>query len=440
MLDRLLKSLHALPIVTDSKTGEQLAKTLVEHGKPDCPCFFGADPLPLLDDVDALVISPAVPIDSPLVQRALAMDIPVISELELGYLVSKGPVSAVTGTNGKTTTVTLLGHMLDAAGRANHICGNVGYPISDAVLAAGLGDDLIAEVSSFQLESTHAFHPRVAVLLNITPDHLNRHHTMDAYTRLKYRVFARQTAEDVAVLNADDPLCQAAQVHTRARVHWFSSAHKVNNGAFVSEDTIWLAQDGQEALVCRVQELLIPGQHNVMNALAATAAAGALAVPVPAIAHALRAFTGVEHRIEFVAEIDGVRYLNDSKGTNPESTMRAIEAMDRPTVILLGGQDKGTPFDQLAAAIRHSAFVRHAVLLGETAQEIGRCLSVEGFDSITHAASLQEAVLLARDLAGDGYTVLLSPACASFDMFEDYEQRGRMFKDIVRNLPGGQAQ
>lgn len=435
---RLLHALHAQPIVVDSKTEGQLAKTLVEHGRPSCPCFFDVDPLPLLSDLDAVVISPAVPIDGSLVREAAAKSIPVIGELELGYLASGSPIVAVTGTNGKTTTVTLLGCMLSAAGRTHFVCGNIGYPLSEAVCEAGDGDELVVEVSSFQLETTHAFHPRVAVLLNITPDHLNRHYTLDAYIKLKYHVFDRQTQGDIAVLNADDSLCFSAQRYTRAAIHWFSMFHPVADGAFTGDGTIWLARNGQYEAVCEVSELLVPGRHNVMNALAATAAAGAVGVSATAIAQALRSFSGVEHRIEFVTEIDGIRYLNDSKGTNPESTMRAIEAMDRPTVILLGGQDKGTPFAELASCIKRTRLIRHAVLLGETAQHIGQCLAQEGYGEVSYANSLGDAVHIARDHASDRYTVLLSPACASFDMFDDYEHRGRVFKDLVRQMTEGQ--
>ncbi len=434
---RLLQHLDAFPIVIDCKTQEQLAKTLGKHGTPGCPCFFGVDPLPLLSGMEAVVISPAAPINAPLVLHAQANGIPVIGELELGFLASKGQVTAITGTNGKTTTVTLLGEILKAAGRTAHVCGNIGYPISAAAMDAQASDDLVVEVSSFQLETAFAFHPKVAVLLNITPDHLNRHGDMATYTALKYHLFVNQTAQDVTVLNADDPLCVAAQAHTRAQVHWFSMQKAVRDGAYADAGMIWLARNGKHEAVCRTADLLIPGRHNVMNALAAVATAGALGVPAQSIAKALREFTGVEHRIEFVLEIDGVRYLNDSKGTNPDSTMRAVEAMDRATVILLGGQDKGTSFRDLASCIRQSPWIRHAVLIGETAKDIEVSLKELDFTAISRAGNLQDAVQIARKHAAPGSAVLLSPACASFDMFDDYEQRGRIFKDIVRSLAAG---
>ncbi|MGI6634051.1 MAG: UDP-N-acetylmuramoyl-L-alanine--D-glutamate ligase [Christensenellales bacterium] len=429
---QLLTQLGAHPVATDSKTEEQLSENFAQYGRPDCACFFGVDPIPLLSQVQAAVISPAVPVDSALVRSATAAGIPVIAELELGYLASNGCITAVTGTNGKTTTVSLLGHILKEAGRTALVCGNIGYPISAAVLEGKPEAELITEVSSFQMETSRAFHPRVGVLLNITPDHLNRHHDMDTYVRLKYKMFANQTGQDLAVLNWDDPLCRKAQGHTQARVAWFSCKEPVAEGAYEAENMLYLAHNGQRQAVCSTKELLIPGRHNVMNALAAIVAAHAIGIAAEAIAAALRTFPGVEHRIEYVTDIGGVRYINDSKGTNPDSTMRAVEAMDRPTILLLGGQEKDIPFDEMADCIVKSSIVRHAVLMGETAKAIERSLRGKAFDAISHAATLEEAVSVAASYAQPGDAMLLSPACASFDMFKDYEDRGRQFKRIVQ--------
>lgn len=433
---RLLKRLDAQPEAVDSKPRAQLEKTFDTYGQPGCPCFFGVDPIPLLARADAVVISPAVPAESQLVATAQAQGLPVIGELELGYLAAAQRIVAVSGTNGKTTTVTLLGQMLAEAGKHTAVCGNIGYPLSAAVLEAPEDAYLVTEVSSFQMETARAWHAPVAMLLNITPDHLNRHHTMDAYAGLKYRLFLNQTREDTAVLNRDDALCRSARGHTSARVFWFSGADAVDDGAYATGGDILVARGGRAVRVCGVDELLIPGRHNVMNALAACAAAAALGLPPAAIAAALRAFPGVEHRIEFVDVVDGIRYLNDSKGTNPDATMRAVEAMSRPTVIILGGQEKDTPFEEMAAFIKASGLIRHAVVMGETADSIARCLRAAGFARITRADSLEDAVLAARDFSTAGGAVLLSPACASFDMFEDYEERGREFKRIVRALDG----
>ena len=285
-----------------------------------------------------------------------------------------------------------------------------------------------------QLESVDTFRPLVAVLLNITPDHLDRHGAMDRYIGLKKRLFACQQPLDHAVLNFDDPLSVQAAEGIAADVSWFSLKQNVDAGAFIQDGAIAFRRDGKTSLICAVKDVRIPGKHNLANALAAVTAASLLNVPPQVIRHALRTFAGVEHRIEYVRELEGVHYINDSKGTNPESTIKAVEAMQRPTVLIAGGFDKHGSFESLAEEVICSGMVRHAVLIGQTAGKLAACLRAAGFERITLADSLGDALYAARALAEPGYNVLLSPACASFDMFDSYEDRGTQFKTLVRGL------
>ena len=362
------------------------------------------------------------------------MGIYVIGELELAAQLSRGVLTAVSGTNGKTTTVSLLGEIFANSGKVTHVVGNIGYPFSLAALVSREDDVIVCEVSSFQMETADTFHPHVALLTNITEDHLNRHGTMEVYTALKMRMFRNQTASDYAVFNADDPAQNGLSKQVHSKVMKFSRKKEVREGAFVRDDTVWLRMDGSEKRICRTDEIYIPGPHNLENALGAVCVAGAMKVPVPVIRHTLKTFRGVEHRIERVRELDGVTYINDSKGTNVDSTIKAVQTMTEPTVIILGGYDKHTSFDPLAREICTSLSIRKAVLIGETAPLIHNALERAGFRETEFAETLGQAVDKARDSAGKGWNVLLSPACASFDMFKDYEERGRVFKNIVNGL------
>ena len=319
-------------------------------------------------------------------------------------------------------------------GKIAYVAGNIGYPLSAAAMLSKPENMLVAEVSSFQLETTDTFHPRVAAVLNITEDHLNRHYTMENYAAVKRRIFARQNETDTAVLNYDDPACRAMAEGLRARVAWFSRTQEVPQGAFVREDKITIRWDGAEKAVCRTDEVYIPGPHNLENALAAAMMACASGVPTAVIRHALRTFKGVEHRIELVRELDGVKWYNDSKGTNVDSTIKAVQTMRAPTVLVLGGSDKHVSFDALAREIIASGQIKCVVLCGATAPQIESALLAAGYTAIEHAEKYPEMVALCRRLAVPGGNVLLSPACASFDQFSDYEQRGRIFKQLVNEL------
>ncbi|MBQ8072807.1 MAG: UDP-N-acetylmuramoyl-L-alanine--D-glutamate ligase [Clostridia bacterium] len=431
---QLLRAHGAVVTVNDSKPESELEGLETLEGLA-LERRFGCPAMELLNGQDVLVISPGIPDTAPFVVRAREMGIYVIGELELAWQLSQGTLVAVTGTNGKTTTVSLLGEIFQNAGRVTHVVGNIGYPYSLAALVSRKEDVIVCEVSSFQMETADTFHPHVALLTNITEDHLNRHGTMEVYTEMKMRLFSQQQSGDWAVFNADDPALQGLSRQVRSHVLKFSRKKTVREGAFVRDGNIVLRMGGEEKTICAASEVRIPGPHNLENALGAVCCAAAMGVPAPVIRHSLRTFQGVEHRIESVRVLDDVEYFNDSKGTNVDSTLKAVESMEKPTVIILGGYDKHTSFDPLSRRMmERKEIIREAVLIGETGPQISESLHRAGFEHIHWAQSLREAVEKSRALAQPGWNVLLSPACASFDMFKDYEERGRIFKQIVREL------
>ncbi|MGQ9512212.1 UDP-N-acetylmuramoyl-L-alanine--D-glutamate ligase [Thermodesulfitimonas sp.] len=394
--------------------------------------FFGG--YPPAAGHDLLVVSPGVPLTVAPVVEARQAGIEVIGELELAYRFARAPIVAITGTNGKTTTTALTGEIFRRAGRRTLVAGNIGLPLVAAVTDYGPGDIIVAEVSSFQLETIQSFRPRVAVIINITPDHLDRHGSIEAYAAAKARIFSNQKQDDVTVLNFDDPLVAALAGQSPAGVLFFSRRHNLKAGAFVREEKIVLSRDGAVVPVCGVDEIALPGAHNLENALAAAAAAWSLGVPASVIAATLREFKGVAHRLEFVAEINGVRYVNDSKGTNPDAAIKALEAYREPIVLIAGGRNKGSDFGAFAKKIKEK--VRVLVVVGESAEAIAAAARAAGVTGIRHARDFREAVYLARDAARPGDVVLLSPACASWDMFRNYEERGELFKRLVREIAG----
>ena len=418
----------------DAKPAEKLEADLSDLRKAGCAFCLGEDPFEKAEKPDLIVISPGIPWRSGLVQRALSQGAEVIGELELGARLTRGRLIAITGTNGKTTTTTLTGEFFRAAGRTTHVVGNIGFPITEAAGGSRPEDVTVAEVSSYQCESVSAFHPDAAACLNITEDHLARHGTMEEYVRMKRRVFENQTERDVAVFNYDDETCRRMAEGLKARVAWFSRRQRVPSGAYAEDGSVWLVTDGPH-LVCRCSEIRIPGSHNLENALAAVALAGLTGVPCGIMREVLMAFPGVEHRIETVRKLDGVTWINDSKGTNVDSTIKAIETMKKPTVLILGGSDKKVSFRLLAGTIAASPQITHCVLIGDTAGQIRDALDEAGFSRYTQAGyDFDRCLALCRELSAPGGNVLLSPACASFDMFRDYEDRGRIFKEKVLAL------
>ena len=432
---QLLRANGALVTINDSKSAEQLGDALSVLEGLQLERRLGCPAEEVLEGQEVLVISPGIPVDAPFVRKAREMGIYVTGELELAWQLSQGTLVAVTGTNGKTTTVSLLGEIFRNAGRVTHVVGNIGYPFSLAAMVSRKEDVHVCEVSSFQMETADTFHPHVALLTNITEDHLNRHGTMAVYTEMKMRMFRRQTPEDWAVFNADDPGLEGLDRQVKSRVLKFSRRKEVREGAFVRDGEVIFRLRGEERTVCRAEEIRIPGPHNLENALGAVCCAAVMKVPIPVIRHSLRTFPGVEHRIESVRVLDGVEYFNDSKGTNVDSTLKAIETMTRPTVLILGGYDKKVSFDALSREIvERRDIIRETVLIGETAPQIEASLRAAGYQAILRAESLRSAVTTCRQIAEEGWNVLLSPACASFDMFKDYEERGRVFKRIVNEL------
>ncbi len=431
---QLLLHHGGLPVLSDTKKLDGFNGELDELLHTPCEFRLGEDPVKLLEGIDLVVISPGVPIDAPIVLAVKDKGIPLVGELELAFSLLQGDVIAITGTNGKTTTTTLVGKIFENAGRMTYVAGNIGYPLSAVAMNSKKDDILVTEVSSFQLETIKTFRPKVGALLNISEDHLNRHGTMAQYTKLKQRLFENQQENDVAVLNLDDPAVSKMAGKIKSKILFFSRTQTVENGAYVDGNKIVYTCDGESHSICDADMILIPGSHNLENALAASAIASWMGVPPQVIRHTLQSFTGVEHRIERVRVFQGVTYINDSKGTNVDSTIKAVQSMKVPTVMILGGYDKHTDFEPLCQEIMKSGNIEHVVLIGQTSKQILDILAQVGFHAVTRSYSMEDAIQKSRDLAISGGNVLLSPACASFDMFRDYEHRGMVFKELVNQL------
>lgn len=393
--------------------------------------IFGEFPEKLIDTLDIAVLSPGVPTDLPVVNAMRDKKVAVIGEVELAYAFGKGDVLAITGTNGKTTTTTLLGEIMKAYKEHTYVVGNIGNPYT--VAARQMEEDAVAvaEMSSFQLESIVTFRPKVSAILNFTPDHLNRHHTMEAYVNAKKNIAKNQTAEDYCILNYEDERTREFGEHIDAQVIYFSSRQKLEKGIYLDNGNM-IYKNPEEVLVCNVDELQLLGMHNYENYMAAVAMAAVYGVPMDIIRKVIRAFKGVEHRIEYVTEKNGVVYYNDSKGTNPDAAIKGIQAMNRRTVLLGGGYDKGSEFTEWINAF--DGKVKKLILIGATKEKIAADAEKCGFHDYVFADTFEEAVLLAAKTAESGEAVLLSPACASWGMFPNYEVRGDEFKRIVNSL------
>ena len=384
--------------------------------------------------VDLSVISPGIPLNAPFVAVLDDAQIPIWGEIQLAYQVAKGKLAAITGTNGKTTTTALTGEILKAHYEEVFVVGNIGIPYTEMALETTDKSYTVAEVSSFQLETIMDFRPNVSAILNITPDHLNRHETMENYIEIKERVAANQTEEDWIVLNYEDPVLRefGEKEDLKPKVVFFSSAQKLKDGLYLDGDEIIYAHDGKKEVIVNVHDLQILGRHNYENVMAAAAIALCLDVPIKTIRKAAMAFKAVEHRIEFVLERSGVRYYNDSKGTNPDAAIQAIRAMPGPTVLIAGGYDKNSEYDEWIESFGDK--VKYLILIGQTRDKIAECARRHGFKDIMYAEDMDEAVRVCAAYANTGDNVLLSPACASWGMFDNYEQRGDIFKQCVRNL------
>ncbi|MFZ5631874.1 MAG: UDP-N-acetylmuramoyl-L-alanine--D-glutamate ligase [Bacillota bacterium] len=430
-VSRFLARKGARTVLTDTREADKFGGQLDELAVAGVDLALGGYP-PVKGNFDLLVMSPGVPLTIPPVQEAGEAGIPVTGELELAYRFTRAPIVAITGTNGKTTTTTLVGKIFRDAGYRVLVAGNIGLPLVDRVESYGPGDVIVAEVSSFQLETVHQFRPRVGVILNLAPDHLDRHGDMAGYAAAKSRIAMNQRKGDFLVLNYDDGYTRGMAGRGGGDVIFFSRRHILEEGVFVHGNTITVCRGGVEKPVLDAGELRIPGAHNLENALAATAACSAMGIAGEVMAKTLARFAGVAHRLEFVAEIDGVRYINDSKGTNPDASIKAVEAFPGPLVLIAGGKNKGNDFTEFTR--RAAGKTRAMVVLGQCADEMAGAAAGAGIKNILRAESFRDAVLLARSAARPGDVVLLSPACASWDMFNNFEERGDLFKQIVREF------
>ncbi len=381
-------------------------------------------------EADLIVVSPGVEANLPLLRQAQRRGIPIWGEVELAYRITPARFLGVTGTNGKSTTVSLLGAMLQAGHIPSLVAGNIGTALCQVIADLSPSHWVVAELSSFQLETIVAFRPHVSVLLNLAPDHLDRYPDVGSYYTAKARIFMQQGAEDFAVLNADDPLVLEYARGSRARPLLFSRTRTVGDGAFVRDGRVVLRREGRTQEVCPAADIRIQGPHNLENSLAAAAAAAAIGTPADAIAAALRSFPGLPHRLELVAEVDGVRYINDSKGTNVGAVLKSLEGFSHGVILIAGGKDKGGDFAPLRPLVQSR--VKTALLLGQARTTIRAQLA--GACPMEEVATLPAAVERAGAIAAPGDTVLLSPACASFDMFRDFEERGEVFRQAVRDL------
>ncbi|HSA62973.1 MAG TPA: UDP-N-acetylmuramoyl-L-alanine--D-glutamate ligase [Nitrospiraceae bacterium] len=441
---RLLQEAGARVTVADRKDRSELSTVLEHLDQSNIGVMLGSGYESALESAELVVISPGVPYRMEALERVRRRGVKVVSELELASRFLSAPILALTGTNGKSTTVTLIGKMLQQSGKQVFVGGNLGTALSEAAgksfQASKLGrpspyDFLVVEVSSFQLETVEQFHPWIAAILNVTVDHQDRYDSIDEYVAAKNRIFANQTPSDYALFNLDDARVAALRRGAKARVLGFTRTQTlpsdVAGGTYLDRDRIMTTVAGRLQEICRRDEIKIIGNHNIENVMAAATCALLSGCPLDVIRQVLREFPGLEHALEIVRERRGVRFVNDSKGTNVDATLKALESIDQPIWLIAGGRDKGGDFSRLAPAIRQR--VKRLILIGEAAPLIAN--AVPGYQGIDRAGTLRDAVDLAAAGAATGEVVLMSPACASFDMFADYQDRGRQFKALVQSLP-----
>ncbi len=427
----LLKELGADVTLQDIKEREQLENIEYLENK-GIKMYLGKNPDDIIEDMDFAVVSPGIPTGLPFFDIAKKAGVDVISEVELSYIVTPCPIAAVTGTNGKTTTTALAGEIIKKKYPSCAVVGNIGVPYSGEVSRLTVSDYVVAEISSFQLETSCSFHPHISAVLNITPDHLDRHKTVENYTAIKEKIFANQNENDFLILNYNDCLTRKMAEKTKSKILFFSSNVKLDEGIYIENGNIILKRGSSEKKLMNVEELKVLGVHNYENVMAAIAIGICAEVDMESIIDAVKNFSGVEHRIEFVRTYEGVDYYNDSKGTNCDAAIRGIMAMQKPCVLIGGGYDKGAKYDEWVEKFDEK--VKHIILIGATADKIAKCCESHGFTDFTKAGSLKEAVELSRKIAHEGDCVLLSPACASWDSFKSYEERGELFKNIVNDF------
>lgn len=429
---QLLKRMGACPVLFDGNEALKKEDIYEKLGWSEAEIYLGELPGEVAAQLSLAVLSPGVPTDLPLVNELRGRGIRIWGEVELAYENSRGDVLAITGTNGKTTTTSLLGAIMEHVRDSVFVVGNIGTPYTQMVTQTADNSVTVAEISSFQLETIEAFRPKVSAILNITPDHLNRHHTMEEYIRVKELITLNQTSEDTCVLNYEDEVLRKFGESLSCRVIFFSSLRTLEKGISLNGDMIEYCDGNSVIPLCSTKELKLPGKHNHENVMAAAAMALAYGVSAEDICYVLKRFTAVEHRIEFVAEVDGVAYYNDSKGTNPDAAIKGIQAMDRPTLLIGGGYDKNSDYEEWIRAF--DGKVRYLVLVGQTREKIRAAAERCGFTDTVLADTFEEAFTFCAKHAQKGDAVLLSPACASWGMFPNYEVRGKVFKDLVHRL------
>jgi UDP-N-acetylmuramoylalanine--D-glutamate ligase len=414
---------------TDTRGESELGAAVAELRRAGVGLELAGHRQELIREAELIIPSPGVPADAPLLQSARSKGLTIWSEIELASRFLKGRLIGITGSNGKTTTTSLIEHILKNAGFSTILAGNIGTPLISYVEKTSDKTITVAELSSFQLELIEKLRPNISVFLNLTPDHLDRHHTLESYGAAKARIFENQTEADSAVLNADDPGA-TPYAPAKPQVFWFSRKQRVAQGAFVKENEVLFRREGIEEKVLKLADIPLAGAHNVENVLAAVAATRLAGAEPASVAKGVRSFTGVEHRLEFVAEIGGVRFYNDSKATNVDATRKALDAFPGRILIILGGKDKGSDYTVLQAPLREKAIL--ALLIGAAASKIEK--QIAGSVAIEQAGTIERAVETAAHAARPGDVILLAPACASFDQFQNYEHRGRVFKELVQQL------
>lgn len=427
-----LQANGAKVILNDLKTIDQIYDTVNHLNKLGVELYLG-EPFDISSqEIDFLVVSPGVPTTNNIITKALSLNIPVISEIELASKFCHAPIVSITGTNGKTTTTALTGQIFLDARKHTLIGGNIGSPFIGQVNNITKESVVVLELSSFQLETCQSFRPKVAAILNITPDHLDRHLTMENYVSAKSNIFVNQQSEDYLILNYDDSIVAELANEAKSHVLFFSRKHSLESGIYVSYDRLVIKWLGKIYDICSTNEIYIKGSHNLENAMVAALAAFVLGISPESIRETLRTFPGVSHRLEFVAKIDGITYINDSKGTNPDASIKALEAYNKPLILIAGGKSKGSDFTLFAEKIKEA--VKKVVLIGEAAGEIKTALDKVGYFSYIEAKSMANAITISTNEAETGEIILLSPACASFDMFKNFEERGEVFKDLVLSM------
>jgi UDP-N-acetylmuramoylalanine--D-glutamate ligase len=429
-----LKAHGAKVTVSDTKSGDELRNeipVLLDHG---ITVETGGHGDRTFRGQDLIVVSPGIPVDAPPLVQARALGETVIGEIELAAQFLPGPIVAITGSNGKTTTTTLAGEIMTAAGFPALVGGNIGTPAISLAERAKPETVIVLEVSSFQLETIQTFRPKVSVVLNVTPDHLDRHRRLEVYVNAKARIFENQQGSDFAVLNADDPTCVAMAARTRAQVFWFSRQKEVQQGAWVHDGNILFRDGARQSEILQASEIPLKGAHNLENVLAAACAGALMGCSPEKIRQAVHDFKAVEHRLEFVATVRGVDYYNDSKATNVDATIKALESFPANIHLILGGKDKGSDYTVLNDLLRQR--VKRVYTIGAAAAKIESQIlsSKNGGPEVIHAETLENAIRKANSVAQPGDVVLLAPACASFDQFKSYEHRGKVFKEIVGGL------